>query len=102
MIASLFLLGRKNNSTIHFVSAGNPQPKYRWFKDWKPLTDKLTPGSYHRIQNTRRNDTGVYHCVATNDVGSIFSDRVTFSVACKHLRIIGLTCANRDRIMQIK
>lgn len=85
----------KNYSTLHIVSIGNPQPKYRWFKDWEPLSDMATSGSF-RIQDTRRKDTGIYHCVATNDVGSIFSNRVGFSVACKHLRIIDLTCANYD------
>ncbi|XP_014483007.1 PREDICTED: protein sidekick isoform X1 [Dinoponera quadriceps] len=75
------ILSENRTKFLQCQARGNPQPKYRWFKDWKPLSDKLTPGSYFRIQNTRRKDTGVYHCVATNDVGSIFSDRISFSVA---------------------
>ncbi|XP_033229948.1 protein sidekick isoform X4 [Belonocnema kinseyi] len=60
---------------------GHPQPRYRWFKDGKPLTNELTSEPYYRINITKREDTGVYYCVATNEVGSIFSERISFSVA---------------------
>lgn len=50
-----------------------------------PLNNELTSGPYFRIHSTRREDAGVYHCVATNDVGSIFSDRLIFAVACEYL-----------------
>lgn len=72
---------------IIYISAlflGNPQPKYKWFKDGVPLSNELTSEIYYRIQSTRREDAGVYHCVATNDVGSIFSERITFAVACTY------------------
>lgn len=49
-----------------------------------PLSNELTSEIYYRIQSTRREDAGVYHCVATNDVGSIFSERITFAVACTY------------------
>lgn len=49
-----------------------------------PLNNELTSGPYFRIHSTRREDAGVYHCVATNDVGSIFSDRLAFAVACEY------------------
>ncbi|KYM76056.1 Protein sidekick [Atta colombica] len=63
-------------------ATGNPQPKYKWFKDGMPLNNEVTSGEpYYRILSTRREDAGVYHCVATNDVGSIFSDRLIFAVA---------------------
>lgn len=65
------------------LCAGNPQPKYRWFKDGQPLTTDLTSDYFYRIHNTRREDSGVYYCVATNEVGSIFSERISFSVACE-------------------
>ena len=82
----------KNLQSIHYMSlsrncflfAGNPQPKYKWFKDGVPLSNELTSEPYFRIQSTRREDAGVYHCVATNDVGSIFSERITFAVACTY------------------
>ncbi|XP_051172890.1 protein sidekick isoform X3 [Leptopilina boulardi] len=60
---------------------GHPQPRYRWFKDGQPLTSELTSEPYYRINITKREDTGVYYCVATNEVGSIFSERISFSVA---------------------
>lgn len=50
-----------------------------------PLNNEFTSGLYFRINSTRREDAGVYYCVATNDVGSIFSDRLVFAVACKYL-----------------
>ncbi|XP_032667405.1 protein sidekick isoform X2 [Odontomachus brunneus] len=74
------ILSENRTKILQCQARGNPQPKYRWFKDWEPLSEMTTSGSF-RIQDTRRMDTGIYHCVATNDVGSIFSDRVGFSVA---------------------
>ncbi|RLU19110.1 hypothetical protein DMN91_009468, partial [Ooceraea biroi] len=62
-------------------TSGNPQPKYKWFKDGVALNNELISDPYFRIQATRREDAGVYHCVASNDVGSIFSDHITFAVA---------------------
>lgn len=76
----------RHKQTTFVSSLGNPQPKYKWFKDGMPLNNEVTSGEpYYRILSTRREDAGVYHCVATNDVGSIFSDRLVFAVACKYL-----------------
>ncbi|XP_034937975.1 protein sidekick isoform X2 [Chelonus insularis] len=60
---------------------GYPQPKYRWFKDGVALSNELTSELVWRIYNSSKNDAGVYYCVATNDVGSVFSERVPFFVA---------------------
>lgn len=38
----------------------------------------------YKIQSIRREDAGVYQCVARNAVGSIFSDQVQVLVACKY------------------
>ncbi|XP_020295533.1 protein sidekick isoform X2 [Pseudomyrmex gracilis] len=75
------ILSENRTKFLQCQARGNPQPKYKWFKDGIPLSNELTSGPYFRIQSTRREDAGVYHCVATNDVGSIFSDRLVFAVA---------------------
>ena len=36
----------------------------------------------YKIQSIRREDAGVYQCVARNAVGSIFSEQVQVLVAC--------------------
>ncbi|XP_015603138.1 protein sidekick isoform X3 [Cephus cinctus] len=75
------ILSEGRTKFLQCQAIGYPQPKYRWFKDGVPLSDELTSEHYFRIQSTRRQDAGVYYCVATNDVGSIFSERIMFSVA---------------------
>lgn len=71
------------HSALCTVNPGYPQPKYRWFKDGVPLTREYSSDSHYRI-HTRREDGGMYYCVAKNDVGSVFSERILFNVACKY------------------
>ncbi|XP_058794092.1 protein sidekick isoform X3 [Phymastichus coffea] len=75
------ILSENRTKIFQCQAGGNPQPKYRWFKDGRPLTSELTSEYFYRIHNTRREDSGVYYCMATNVVGSIFSERISFSVA---------------------
>lgn len=56
---------------------------YRWLKDGMPVTDFST-GQYYRIPNTRRDDAGSYQCMARNDAGTIFSEKIDVIVACKY------------------
>lgn len=70
-------------SVFFFYScAGYPQPTYRWLKDGVPVTD-FSSGQYYRIHNTRRDDAGSYQCIATNDAGTIFSEKIDVIVACE-------------------
>lgn len=64
------------------LSAGYPQPQYKWFKDGVELSD-FTTEHFHRIVNTRREDGGIYQCMAKNDVGAILSKKLEITVACE-------------------
>ncbi len=67
---------------VHFLSSpGYPQPEYRWMKDGSFQTEFSSEPVY-KIQSIRREDAGVYQCVARNAVGSIFSEQVQVLVAC--------------------
>lgn len=63
-------------------NVGYPQPKYRWLKDGIPVTE-YADGQYYRIPNTQRKDAGSYQCMARNDAGTIFSEKIDVVVACK-------------------
>lgn len=67
---------------FHFVFSGYPQPMYRWLKDGLPMTD-FGSSQYYRISNTKRDDAGSYQCIAKNDAGTIFSEKIDVIVACK-------------------
>lgn len=56
---------------------------YRWIKDGVPMTD-FSSGQYYRIPNTRRDDAGSYQCMARNDAGTIFSEKIDVVVACEY------------------
>ncbi|KAI4500304.1 hypothetical protein M0802_004721 [Mischocyttarus mexicanus] len=74
------ILSEHRKKFLQCQARGYPQPKYQWFKNDKPLSNELTSEPYFRIESTHREDAGVYHCVATNSVGSIFSERITFTI----------------------
>ncbi|XP_036318953.1 protein sidekick-like isoform X2 [Rhagoletis pomonella] len=60
--------------------SGYPQPTYRWLKDGIPIGD-FSSSQYYRLQKTRREDAGSYQCIAKNDAGSIFSEKIDIEVA---------------------
>ncbi|CAD7089933.1 unnamed protein product [Hermetia illucens] len=66
---------------------GSPQPSYRWLKDGVPVGD-FSSSQYYRIHNTRREDAGNYQCIAKNDAGTIFSEKIDVVVACKYLYLL--------------
>lgn len=73
------------NLLFIFSIPGHPQPHYRWLKDGVPVTD-FSNGQYYRILNTRREDAGSYQCIARNDAGTIFSEKIDVIVACKWIK----------------
>ena len=65
-----------------FETTGYPIPQYQWFKNGQALTD-FSSESFYRILRVQRSDAGSYQCVAKNEIGAIFSDKIDISVACK-------------------
>lgn len=58
---------------------------YKWLKNGEPIVH-FTSSQYHRIHSTQKSDAGSYQCLAKNDAGSIFSEKIDVTVACKHIR----------------
>ncbi|XP_058815648.1 protein sidekick isoform X3 [Topomyia yanbarensis] len=59
---------------------GYPQPMYRWLKNGVPVGD-FDNSQYLKIQSTTRDDAGSYQCLAKNDAGTIFSEKIDVVVA---------------------
>lgn len=72
---------------------GQPTPSVTWFKDGVALEENEAEGRAVEvdkslvIQKARRNskhdDSGVYYCYATNEVGSARSENAVINVKCK-------------------
>lgn len=81
-IAQFSQLAVKNE--LNFTA--NPVPVYKWLKNGRELTD-FSPEQYYKIESVRREDAGSYQCVAKNDVGSVLSQKIDVTVACKWTRV---------------
>lgn len=75
---------------------GYPQPQYRWLKDGIPLGE-FSSERLHVIFNTRPADSGSYRCVARNDVGSIFSEKIDLTVA-----YMGIFLDQTERTLKVR
>ncbi|XP_055601340.1 protein sidekick isoform X2 [Uranotaenia lowii] len=53
---------------------------YRWLKNGDPVGEFET-SQYLKIQTTSREDAGSYQCLAKNDAGTIFSEKIDVVVA---------------------
>lgn len=64
--------------TCHAI--GESQISYQWFKD-----DALVAGTEFLkiINNIKRTDHGLYHCVVKNNVGTKNSSKISLDVRCK-------------------
>ncbi|KAL5276641.1 SDK2 family protein [Megaselia abdita] len=64
----------RRNKILQCHALGYPQPVYKWLKDGIPLGD--SNNSFYKIDNATRQDAGSYQCIAKNDAGSIFSEKI--------------------------
>jgi hypothetical protein len=68
--------------TLVCPAVGTPKPTIQWFKDNQPL-QSFDLNDQYILTNIKRNDQGVYRCLATNKAGS--ADRLfNLSVHSKH------------------
>ncbi|XP_046403358.1 protein sidekick [Ischnura elegans] len=80
--ASSSVVAEGHTKILYCKALGYPEPEYQWLKDGIPLGGGVfSPQHYHRIHATRREDAGVYQCVARNIAGAIFGERIRVSVA---------------------
>ncbi|KAG8231181.1 hypothetical protein J437_LFUL007941 [Ladona fulva] len=64
------------------LNQGYPEPEYLWLKDGLPIGGGgFSPQHFHKIPATRREDAGIYQCVARNIAGAIFGEKIRVSVA---------------------
>ncbi|TMW48206.1 hypothetical protein DOY81_006718 [Sarcophaga bullata] len=71
---------------------GYPQPQYKWLRNGIPVGD-FSSSQYLRILNTQRTDAASYKCIAKNDAGSIFSEKIDVVVA--HMGVFNNTTEQR-------
>ena len=67
---------------------GDPVPVVTWFKDNGPVRlsrriEQLDDNSLSFKRIRKRNDDGLYWCVATNSEGNVTSTKVLVTVMCK-------------------
>ena len=71
--------------TLICKTSSIPRPTYRWLKDDVYLSQNSTSTAWtFRILSLARNDTGVYRCEATNELGSVLSAPANLKVSCKY------------------
>ena len=77
---SIVAVGR--TKILQCQALGFPQPQYRWIKDGDFISG-FSSEHFYKIQSVEREDAGSYQCIAKNSVGSILSEMIPLSVACK-------------------
>ena len=70
------------NIFIVEILPGFPQPQYRWLKDGDFISE-FSSEHFYKIQSVSQDDAGSYQCIARNSVGSIISEMIPLTVACK-------------------
>ena len=81
---SIVAVGR--TKILQCQALGFPQPQYRWLKDGDFISG-FSSEHFYKIQSVEREDAGSYQCIAKNSVGSILSEIIPLSVACKSFHI---------------
>ena len=67
-------------------TSSHPPAEFRWLKDGVFISNFSSSLYSIRIENIRRNDSGVYRCIAKNEFGSILSSGAKLEVSCKYDR----------------
>ena len=77
-------------SSVTFSRDANsiPEPTYSWTKDGSAITadNRISFSADNKqlsLTNVNKTDSGVYRCVAANNVGTVKSNAATLTVPCK-------------------
>ena len=74
--------------TIRCEATGYPPPKVTWIK--LQTNQKVGNGNTHMFHSIRRQDSGMYKCVAKNGVGRPAKAFVQIKVKCKFIKLIAI------------
>ena len=64
--------------SLKCIATGNPQPAIMWYKDGWRIAGEGSPLLV--IQETELSDRGVYHCTATNTLGTVSSGPAVINI----------------------
>ncbi|XP_032826465.1 receptor-type tyrosine-protein phosphatase delta isoform X21 [Petromyzon marinus] len=86
MMPQLKVVERTRTATMLCAATGNPDPDIRWFKDFFPVDTQASAGRIKQLRTgsgpirgalqidlSEDSDQGKYECVASNDVGTVYS-----------------------------
>ncbi|XP_033127545.1 hemicentin-1-like [Anneissia japonica] len=82
----------QNMLSIRCEVNADPSPKYTLYQDNKAIKSEIGDVMEYNIDNVKLQDAGNYYCMATNIVGIVKSETLSFSVACTYM--IGRTPFN--------
>ena len=90
-------VARNEPVTLNYKATGEPEPIIDWYKDGKPVMTAPNDPTSHRIilpdgslfflravHGKKEMDSGIYHCLASNIVGSAYSRNATLEVSCEY------------------
>ncbi|XP_078733038.1 receptor-type tyrosine-protein phosphatase delta isoform X22 [Lampetra fluviatilis] len=92
MMPQLKVVERTRTATMLCAATGNPDPDIRWFKDFFPVDTQASAGRIKQLRTgalqidlSEDSDQGKYECVASNDVGTVYSAPANLYVRVRHV-----------------